>query len=155
MDRSTEKDQHRIVVGVDGSACADAALRWALQQAVLTGASVDAVACWQHPAMAGAGYGMYVDIDLAGPTGEVLHKSVADAVGDVPGAVDVTVRSLVVEGYPAGALLRAAEGAGLLVVGSRGHGEMSGLLLGSVGLHCVTHAHCPVLVVRGDQPSTG
>lgn len=45
-------------------------------------------------------------------------------------------------------LLDAAQGAELLVVGSRGHHAVSGLLLGSVGLHCATHAPCPVLIVR-------
>jgi nucleotide-binding universal stress UspA family protein len=143
----------RIVVGVDGSACAAQALAWALRQAVLTGASVDAVASWQPPAMisGAAGYGAYVDFstfDLSGPTGEVLDKAVAAAVGDVPGAEAVTVRPQVLRRYAPLALLEVAEGADLLVVGSRGHSELSGLVLGSVSLHCVTHAHCPVVVVR-------
>jgi len=59
----------------------------------------------------------------------------------------------VVEGHAAPVLLEAARGASLLVVGSRGHGEFTGMLLGSVSEHCVTHARCPVVVVRdvGDQ----
>jgi len=59
------------------------------------------------------------------------------------------VRSQVVNGYPAKVLLDAAAGADLLVVGSRGHGGFAEALLGSVGQHCVHHAHCPVLIMRG------
>ena len=59
----------------------------------------------------------------------------------------------VVEGYPAGVLLDAAKDADLLVVGSRGHGELSGVLLGSVGLHCASQATCPVLIVREEERS--
>jgi nucleotide-binding universal stress UspA family protein len=148
----------RVVVGVDGSGCSATALSWALGQALLSGATLDAVACWQRPAMAGAaGFASYVDHsddDLTGATTEVLDKAIAAAVGDVPGAGTVAVRALVVEAYPARGLLQAAEGADLLVVGSRGHSELTGMLLGSVGLHCVTHAPCPVVVVRGRQPSS-
>lgn len=58
------------------------------------------------------------------------------------------VTGSVVESHPAEALLKAAEGADLLVVGSRGHGGFAGMLLGSVSSQTVHHAHCPVLVVR-------
>lgn len=56
----------------------------------------------------------------------------------------------VVEGNTAAVLLKAAEGADLLVVGCRGHGGFVGALLGSVSQHCVQHATCPVVVVRGE-----
>ena len=152
----------RIVVGVDGSDHSSAALRWALRQAVLTSAPVEAVACWHGSPMVGAfAPEAYVDIDLAGPTEEVTRAAVDAAVAAVPGAADVSVDVRVLQGYPAVLLLRAAEGADLLVVGSRGHGELSGMLLGSVGLHCATHAPCPVLIVhtetdqadQADQPT--
>jgi nucleotide-binding universal stress UspA family protein len=64
-----------------------------------------------------------------------------------PGAVEA--RTAVVAGPAAPALLDAAAGADLLVVGSHGHGTFAGLLLGSVSLHCATHSPCPVVVVRG------
>jgi nucleotide-binding universal stress UspA family protein len=60
----------------------------------------------------------------------------------------VVVLPQVGEGYPAEVLLDAAKGADLLVLGNRGHSGFTSALLGSVSLHCVTHAHCPVLVVR-------
>jgi nucleotide-binding universal stress UspA family protein len=141
----------RIVVGVDGSAGGKAALAWALTQALRTGATVTAVASWQLPTIDGmAGFGAYAALssyDLRDPTTEVLAKAVAEATAELPVESTVAVTTSVVQGYPARELLRAAEGADLLVVGSRGHGELSGMLLGSVGLHCVTHATCPVVVV--------
>lgn len=142
----------RIVVGVDGSAGSTDALTWALRQAQATGSSVTAVASWQTPAMNGmAGYGSYGDLggfDLREPTTEVLEKAVAAGLADLPLGVEVPVTTVVVQGYAARVLLEVAEGAALLVVGSRGHGELAGVLLGSVGLHCVSHASCPVVVVR-------
>ncbi|MCW2622997.1 MAG: UspA domain protein, partial [Frankiales bacterium] len=120
---SPASERQRIVVGVDGSECGAAALEWAVRQAVLLGATLDAVACWHLPAMAasGGGFGAYVDIsalDLAGPTSEMLDKAVAGALHHVPGSDAITVRTSVVGSSPARALLQAAEGADLLVVGS-------------------------------------
>ena len=68
---------------------------------------------------------------------------------------DVLVRPVVTEGHPAEALLRAARGADLLVVGSRGHGGFASALLGSVSMQCVLHAHCPVLVFRDGKEVLG
>ena len=85
--------------------------------------------------------------DTPGITRKTVDAAVASVVGDGDRSA-VAVRTTVVEGYPAKALLDAAEGAELLAVGSRGHHAISGLLLGSVGLHCATHAPCPVLIVR-------
>ena len=56
---------------------------------------------------------------------------------------DVEIDMNVVEGHAAPALVDASRGADLLVVGSRGHGEFVGVLLGSVSEPCVTNAHCP------------
>ena len=61
------------------------------------------------------------------------------------------MRARVVEGNPAQVLLDASDGADLLVVGSRGHGGFAEALLGSVSQHCVHHAHCPVVVIRGQD----
>jgi nucleotide-binding universal stress UspA family protein len=61
------------------------------------------------------------------------------------------VRARVVEGNAAQVLLDASDGADLLVVGSRGHGGFTEALLGSVSQHCVHHARCPVVVIRGEQ----
>jgi nucleotide-binding universal stress UspA family protein len=135
--------ESRIVVGVDGSPSSKAALRWAVDQARRTGAIVDAVACWAYPTV--YGWGMTgVDPELPDVTGKMLAQAVAEVVGDPR----VEVRESVVLGNAAEVLLEKANGAELLVVGSRGHGGFSGALLGSVGQHCVQHAHCPVVVIR-------
>ena len=139
----------RIVVGVDGSDHSVLALRWAVAQAELTGADVEVIASWQWPASAG-GFLPYENFDMSGITRKAVEAAVASVVGDEDESA-VSVRTTVVEGYPAKALLDAAQGAELLVVGSRGHHAVSGLLLGSVGLHCATHAPCPVLIVREPQ----
>lgn len=136
----------RIVVGVDGSDSSQAALRWALRQAKLAGARVEAVIAWRYPVEFGWDL-MGIDADFAGTAQQVLTDALKAAAGLAPG---VTVLSQVLEGYPAEVLVRAAKGADLLVVGSRGHGGFTAALIGSVSLHCVTHAHCPVLVVRGE-----
>lgn len=143
----------RIVVGVDGSEHSRQALSWALREAARTGSTVEAIACWEWPATVGV-VGPYADVDFDIPrmTRQVADEAVANVVAATEEASGVTVRTRVVEGYPARMLIEAAAGAELLVVGSRGHGTVRGLLLGSVGLHCATHAPCPVLIFRLGDP---
>jgi len=155
MPAQEQAEGPRIVAGVDGSPSSASALRWAVGQAGLTGASVDAVIAWHYPASAASGgYGMMVG--SAGPEDfrEIAQKVVADAVSDAPGSAGrVRVHARVTEGNAAQVLLEAAEGAELLVVGSRGHGGFAEALLGSVSQHCVQHASCPVVVIRGQDPA--
>src|ERR1035441_9922628 len=113
--------QPRIVAGVDGSDSSLSALRWAVRQAGLTGAAVDAVAAWHYPVAAGGfGYvpmGTGEDYDFK----EITEKALADAISSTvdPGS-DVRVRGHVIEGNAAQVLLDASDGADLLVLGSRG-----------------------------------
>jgi nucleotide-binding universal stress UspA family protein len=143
----------RIVVGVDGSPSSLAALRWALRQARLTGGRVDAIIAWNFPVVPGAGWvpaSVGDDIDFR----QLAEKTLNDAVDGVVGATgagDVPVQRLVVAGAAAEVLLSAAKGAALLVVGSRGHGGFADALLGSVSQHCVRHARCPVMIMRGEH----
>jgi nucleotide-binding universal stress UspA family protein len=135
----------RIVVGVDGFEPSTAALRWAIHQARLTGAVVEAVTAWQIPA--GAGLVPPADMpDYASDAQMVLTEAITET-----GTVDpeVEIRPYVVEGRAAQVLVDAAEGADLLVVGNRGHGGLAEALLGSVGQYCVRHAPCPVVIMRG------
>jgi nucleotide-binding universal stress UspA family protein len=67
----------------------------------------------------------------------------------------VTLTQEVVEGHAAKVLLDAATGSDLLVVGSRGHGEFAGALLGSISQHVVSHAPCPVVVVPDSRAHGG
>jgi len=137
----------RIVVGVDGSPSSKAALRWAVRQAERTGAVVEAVTAWWYP----TGYGMAPTSDWAVDLERTAEKTLVEALAEVSGvAPDVVVSPRVAEGHPADVLLRAARGADLLVVGSRGHGGFAAALLGSVSQHCTQHAPCPVLVIRGN-----
>jgi nucleotide-binding universal stress UspA family protein len=140
----------RIVAGVDGSDSSLSALRWAIRQAGLTGAAVDAVAAWHYP-VSSYGYvpvGDAADYDFQKITEKVLSDAISGSLK--PGS-DVRVRSHAIEGHAAQVLIDASDGADLLVVGSRGHGGFTEALLGSVSQHCVHYAHCPVVVIRGQD----
>ena len=143
----TTTSQRRIVVGVDGSEPSLAALRWAVRQAEVTGAALEAVSAWKWSA---TDWGWETlppsDYDPADEARRQLDKAIS-AVLTPDDAIEVG-RS-VVEGYAAPVLEALSKTADLVVVGSHGHGEFVGLLLGSVSEHCVTHCHCPVAVIRG------
>jgi nucleotide-binding universal stress UspA family protein len=146
----------RIVVGVDGSPSSLAAVRWAARQARLTGATVQAVMAWHLPLMAG-GYawppvGVLETTDFGKLADRVLTHTIDAALG-ADTAVPVT--KLVREGVPARVLLDAADGADLLVLGSRGHAGFTEALLGSVSQHCVHHAACPVVIIRDPGGAAG
>lgn len=138
------EQERRIVVGIDGSDSSKAALRWAIRQAKLTGGSLDAVTAWRYPSTYGWAGGDGA-VDFEGDAKATLTEALNEVSGLEPG---VPVRPLVTEGNPAEELLRAAKGADLLVLGSRGHGGFTSVMLGSVSLSCVMHADCPVLVLR-------
>ncbi|WP_230195891.1 universal stress protein [Streptomyces coriariae] len=138
----------RIVVGVDGSDPSKAALRLAADQAELTGGVVEAIFAWELP-LRWSGLAPPTDTKLADyqeQAGRLLDR-VIDEVFGPERSVEIRPRSA--QGHPAAVLLDAAAGARLLVVGNRGHGGFAEALLGSVSQHCVQHAPCPVVVVRG------
>lgn len=138
------KQQERIVAGVDGSSASIDALRWAVRQASLTGAIVEAVISWQYPVAYGGEYLIDADVDWPSNARAVLDTALDEALG----TQTAPISHKVIEGHPAKVLVDAAAGADLLVVGSRGHGGFAGLLLGSVSEHVAAHAPCPVLVIR-------
>ena len=142
----------RIVAGVDGSPSSLSALRWAIRQAGLTGATVEAVIAWHYPNLAASSrYGIAV-AGLDPGFGEVAEKTVTEAISSTLSQdSDVRVHPQVTEGIAAQVLLDASTGADLLVVGSRGHGGFAEALLGSVSQHCVHHARCPVVIIRGED----
>ena len=140
----------KIVVGVDGSPGSRAALRWAHAEATLRGATLEALTVWQFPVMTSLpAFGAMAPPEDLGTDAEQLLLEILGQEGVAP-TDDVPVRALVSEGAAAPALLEASHDADLLVVGSRGHGGFSGLLLGSVSQHCTTHGTCPVVVVRAE-----
>ena len=142
--QTSGEHDHRIVVGVDGSDPAKAALAWAIRQGRLTGATIEGVIAWEPP----VNYGYPIPV-VPSTDFEQLARDVTLAISDVSSPDDqVPIRWKVVEGNAAQVLLDASAGADLLVVGSRGHGGFVEALLGSVGQHCVHHATCPVVVIR-------
>lgn len=137
-----------IVVGVDGSAGSREALRWAFAEAQLRNDTLQAVIVWQYPITAslptfGA---METPDDLQTDARSTLIEILASE--GINASAPIPVSTIVAEGNPAKALLDAAEGADLLVVGSRGHGGFTGVLVGSISQQCVHHASCPVVVVH-------
>jgi nucleotide-binding universal stress UspA family protein len=152
---SVPSPEHRVVVGVDGSVPSKAALRWALRQAHLTGAVVEAVIAWEVPLVYGYPAPTAYSVDFEDLATSVVKDAIAEASA---GAEEGRIYYKVVEGNPASALLRESADADLLVVGSRGHGGFVEALLGSTGQHCVHHATCPVVVIRdsvtGQRPDS-
>ena len=150
-----------IVVGVDGSAGSDAALRWAAGEARLRGSSLRIVHVYHLPHVpltevgVGAAAGMALPAAFTedgerlrrmveGQARRVLDDALARAGEEVAG---LDVERVVVEGAPAPTLIESARGADLLVIGSRGRGGFLGLLLGSVSHQCAHHPPCPVVIL--------
>ncbi|WP_406306620.1 universal stress protein [Streptomyces sp. NBC_00885] len=140
----------RVVVGVDGSPSSQSALRWAMRHAGLIGGVVEAVGAWELPGMRGwSAPAVDADLDEEVARSQFVEE-LRSVVGDEP---SVEVRERLVRGNPTEVLLAAAEGAEVLVVGSRGRGGFARALLGSVSQQCAQHATCPVVIVRPDSKS--
>jgi nucleotide-binding universal stress UspA family protein len=134
----------KIIVGIDGSASSIDAFRWAVRQAQVTGAVVEAMMVWQYP----AGVVPAGTQDFEAESRRALDGAIEGAFSS---ALPVQVTRIVEEGEPAPTLVRRSKDAALLVIGSRGHGPFVGMLIGSVSQYCVNHAHCPVVVLRGSE----
>jgi nucleotide-binding universal stress UspA family protein len=143
----------KIVVGIDGSSEAAAALRWAVEEAALRGARVEAVHAWTFvpmatPADSGLVPAAWAEsTEMLDATREAAERLAGEQVRDVLGDDhDVTVS--LVQADAAEALVEAAAGAELLVVGNRGRGSFKEALLGSTSGRVADHAPCPVVIVR-------
>lgn len=134
-----------VVVGVDGSDGSKAALDWAADYAATVSAPVEVVISWHYPVAYGTVPMVGLDTDFEEMAGKVVSEMAVEAQRTHP---EVAFSTKVIPGPAAQALIREADGARLLVVGSRGHGAFAGMLIGSVSAHCVHHARCPVVVVR-------
>jgi nucleotide-binding universal stress UspA family protein len=135
----------RIVVGIDGSAASLVALEWAARQAELTHASLRIVGTWDWP----TSFGWAVPIPDGFDPEQNVKKALAQAEAGVRAKhPSIGISAGAFQGHPAPILVEESKGADLLVVGSRGHGEFVGMLIGSVSEFCATNAHCPVLVHR-------
>jgi nucleotide-binding universal stress UspA family protein len=139
-----------VVVGVDGSPESVGALKWAAAYAGATGASVKAVLSWHYPAPAGpAPVGIAPQV-ISDEVRSNMQDALDQALTEVYGTTTPEkVHTEVAYGHPSQTLVDESKNADLLVVGNRGHGSFTGMLVGSVSIHCVTNAACPVVVVRG------
>ncbi len=145
-----EPHERRIVVGVEGSGGARAALRWAIEEAGFRDACVEVVTAYANTYVPASPDFNYVPLDPVDLEAEVerMQANVVDEVIEGLGGVDVEIRRTIVRGRPADSLIKAAVGADMLVVGSRGKGGFRGLLLGSVSQQIAHHGDCPVVIVR-------
>jgi len=146
-----------VVVGVDGSAASDQALLFAVREAQLRDATLQIVAAYDYGALTNSYAGSF-DMGFAlGPVQEGLHaaaqalaKASAATVADLAGP-PVRTQAVVQAGRPSQVLIDAAKDAALLVVGARGAGAFTRLMLGSTSNEVVHHAHVPVMVVPDHQ----
>jgi len=142
-----ELESGRIVVGVDGSPDSKAALEFACRRAELTGEVVAAVYGWRVGDLPVDTHGNVPE--TVGPMIDDHELLLAESVAGVRAAhPDVVLLRELVPVSPGQALVDASRNASLVVVGSRGHGALTGLVLGSVSNHVLHKAHCPVAVVR-------
>lgn len=140
----------RVVVGYDGSDSSTRAAQWAAGEARARGRGLALVHAILPPVTTGGlGVGLPPSLDLIDQM-EQHAKDQMEAFAATLTGVDV--RSVVSIGSPSAVMLEASEAADLAVVGSRGRGGFSGLLLGSVGAQVAAHAACPVAVIRGLAP---
>ena len=131
-----------IVVGVDGSPSSKAALRWAEEYAEKAGGRLTLVSAWHWPMPYGA------PLAFQGFDPEKDAQRTVDAAKAELDPQVGAVRTVVTQGHAGTVLTDAAKDAALLVVGTRGHGALVGVGLGSTSTFCVHHAHCVVVVVR-------
>ena len=163
MNQNGDQEQRGVVVvGVDGSAGANAALRWAATEARLRETRLRVVHAWSFSYVMGVELGGGYLVGATGATPDVdignRRRAAAQLLDHAIGQLPVEEREaerVLIEGTAAEALVSAATERDLLVVGSRGRGGFVGLLLGSVSQQCAHHAPCPVVIVHAPQPADG
>lgn len=144
------QDRGELAVGVDGSPRSGAAIGFAFAEAALRGAELRVVHVWKQPVISGGPEALVVAEELARGERRLTAEALAGWSGQFP---DVKVIEQVEHGHPVDVLKAASTKADLLVVGSRGRGDLTGLLLGSVSHSLLHHAACPMVVVPGmDTP---
>jgi len=152
MTDSTSTAHPRIVVGVDGSPQSKDALRWAARLAQLPtdgpAPVIQAVIAWEFSTAAYGFVSGMPDVDLSKESGQVLAETVKETF---PEGAPAGLVELVSEGPAAQVIVELSRGAQVTVVGSRGHGGFTGMLIGSVSGRVAEYAHSPVMVVHGEK----
>ncbi|WP_032712185.1 universal stress protein [Salinispora arenicola] len=139
-----------VLVGYDGSPDAERARDWALDEAARSGQPVHLAYVFEWLTMAGwtgpgGGPSIWPDDSARRQAAELVRQAAQEATGP-----DLAVTGELYEGPPAPVLQELSARASLLVLGTRGLGGFAGLLVGSTAASVAAHAHCPVVVVRGD-----
>ena len=155
MAADVNEPENRIVVGVEGSGGARAALRWAIKEARHRNAFVDVVTAYSTTYVPASPDFNYVPLDPIDLEVEVkrMQDSIIDEVLAEVDAQGVEIRRRMLRGRAADTLIAESVNAAMLVVGSRGRGGFRGLLLGSVSQQIAQHGSCPVVIVRPDLPT--
>lgn len=139
-----------VVVGIDGSSSALDAVRWAAREAARRGTSLQLISAFSwHDSRHIGDHGHYREVMLR-RTREAVSEAAETAAQAAPG---IAIFERVIDGFPVPRLVVASRRAGLVVIGDRGLGGFSSLLVGSVAIGLAARAECPVVVVRGEQPS--
>lgn len=144
-----ETAKRGVVVGIDGSEPARAAIEYAAAEASRRGTSLTAVYAWMPPLTPGLEYLWSEELieSQRAAAEEAITMGVSGLSERYP---DLTIEREIVQSAPVAALLQVAEDAELLVVGSRGRGAISRLLLGSVSHGVLQALPCPVIVTRDE-----
>ncbi|GAA3352974.1 universal stress protein [Saccharopolyspora gregorii] len=133
-----------VVVGIDGSDESGRALRWAADYVTKVGGLVHAIAVWHQPVQ--FGYRLPTpDSELEARARELLDGTTEAVQREFP---DVDIRPRLIRGHVVDELVGLSPQADMMVLGNKGHGAFTGMMVGSVALKLVHHARCPLLVVR-------
>lgn len=157
MDTKLTRSDCVVVVGVDGSAGAERALRWAAVEAVRISATLRIVNAWTvltRPLSLDGGFA-YLDMGIIEQGARGVVEGAAQTVRRAGAPDTLRIETSIVQGGAAERLLEAADQACLLVVGSRGHGGFASLVLGSVAATCAHHSSVPLAVIGSESPAPG
>ncbi|MGD0935269.1 MAG: universal stress protein [Streptosporangiaceae bacterium] len=138
-----------IYVGIDGSSHSQLALEWAMREAVIRREPLTVIAVHEVPTSGWGGMIVYPqDSELRERSRKAAQEAVDKAAAQLGGAApsSVTVQGSI--GLPAAELIELSRDADLLVIGSRGAGGFTRLIVGSTSTQVSQHAHCPVVIVR-------
>jgi nucleotide-binding universal stress UspA family protein len=142
-----------VVVGIDGSPSALDAVRWAAREAARRSTTVQLISAFgwlETRHLHDHGLGVRYRETLLGRTREEVSAAAEAAAEAAPG---IEISQRVIDGFPIPLLVASSRRAGLVVIGDRGLGGFTGLLVGSVAIGLVARAECPVVVVRGERSS--
>ena len=141
-----------IVVGVDGSGHSQRALEWAMREAAIRHLPLTVLTV--HPSIVGYFGGVVTtqhDLELTEQAQAAVKAEADKVLADLNGPHPESVTVKAVHSFPVGELVNASKEADLIVLGSRGMGGFSRLMLGSTADQVVRHAHCPVTIVPAED----